>query len=338
MTIENTEFDELDEAAVDTLKPGGAAGESKAVMLDTFVQLLAQLGKEDLSYLFDQAQNRFGPNADVGVGDNSEQNRATIAAKPSAAIKEDMEDLFAGDELSEEMKEKASVIFEAAVNTRLTLELSKLAEEYTELEAALNEEFEQRLTEAREEILESTETKLDQYIEYVVEQWMEDNKLAVESGIRTDIAENFITGLHNLFSEHYITVPENKIDLVAEMKTELDEVRSQLNEALDRNIELEVEVTSTLKESILADATVGMVATQAEKLRDLVEHVEFTDADAFARKVSIIKEHQFSTKRTASTGMITESIAGEELVEDSAVPVSDPTIGAYVNAISKSKK
>lgn len=340
MTNVTTQIDnELEEAAVDTLKPGGAPGESKAVMLDTFVQLLAQLGKEDLSGLFNQVQAQYGPNADLGVPDNSEANRSTVAAKPSAAsMKEDVEDLFSGDDLSEELKEKASVIFEAAVGTRVTLEMARLAEEYTALENDLQEQFNAQLEEGVQAATTAMEEKLDQYLDYVVEQWLDDNTIAVENGIRTDIAENFIQGLHNLFAEHYITVPDEKIDLVAEMKAELDEVRSQLNEALDNNIQLESQVIEDTKDSILAEASVGLVATQVEKLRTLAEGVEFTDVDAFARKVAIIKEHHFAARKpAASTGMITESIAGEEAPVE-LVEGSTPEINAYVNAISKSRK
>lgn len=330
----------LEEAAIDTLKPGGAPGESKAVMLDTFVQLLAQLGKEDLSYLFDQVQSQYGPNGAPGAVDNSKANAASISAKPSAAtagIKEDIEEMFAGDELTEELREKATVIFEAAVNTRVNLEMARLAEEFEALETELTEQFEERLQEEVALVTEGLSEKLDQYIDYVVENWMEENKLAVESGIRTDIAENFIQGLHNLFSEHYITVPDEKIDLVAEMKAELDEVRAMLNEETDRRIELETLVESSTKEAIIAEVTQGLVATQAEKLRTLAESVEFTDVDSYARKLEIIKENYVTKKVASKTGLITENIAGEELVENAAQPVSTPEISAYVQALSKSK-
>lgn len=340
MENENNEIDtSLEEAAVDTLKPGGAPGESKAVMLDTFVQLLAQLGKEDLSDIFNQVQAQYGPNNAPGAVDMAAKNAATIAAKPSAAtaIKEDIDGLFEGEELTEELKEKATVIFEAAVNTRVNLEMARLAEEYSELETQLTEEFEEKLVEATAEITESLSEKLDQYIDYVVENWMEENALAVEGGIRTEIAENFIQGLHNLFSEHYITVPDNKIDLVAEMKAELDEVRNQLNESIDRNIELEQSLIESAKTDIIEEAAHGLARTQVEKLAMLAEGVEFTDIDSFRRKVSIIKESQFGLKKSATpTGLITESIAGEETHQE-APSYSEPSINAYVNALSKSK-
>ena len=322
-------------AAADTLHPGGAPGESKAVMLDTFVQLLSQLGKEDLTGLFNQVQAQYGPNADLGVTDNSAANRASISAK---VVKEDIDGLFDGGELSEELRDKTAVIFEAAVGTRVSLEMARLAEEYSELEATLKEEQEVLIAEQVEEIKVQLEEKLDQYLDHSVEQWMEDNKLAIETGLRTDIAENFIQGLHNLFSEHYITVPDDKIDLVAEMKAELEEVRGQLNEALDEKLELEASLTESAKDQVIAEAAKGLVATQAEKLRTLAEGVEFGDFDTFARKVSIIKEHHFGVRKPATgTGMIVESIAGEE-AEQEGVTKLDPEINAYVNAISKSKK
>jgi len=166
--------DSIDEAsAAETLKPGAGSGgtESKAQTLAAFSSLLSQLGKEDLSKLFNDAQAVFGPNKAPGAVDNSAKNKASIATK--GAVKEDVEEMFSGDELSEDLKEKAVVVFEAAVEARCIVETARL-----------EEEFEQQLDEAVAEIQEEITAKVDQYLDYVIEQWIEDNKIAIESSLR----------------------------------------------------------------------------------------------------------------------------------------------------------
>jgi hypothetical protein len=339
-TFEDTGIDEAIAEATDaanSLKPGAAPGDSKAETLSTFTSLLAQLGKEDLSKLFNDVQSQFGPNkVPGGAEDKSDSNKATVNMKPSAAIgkgawKEDVDDMFSADELSEEFREKAETIFEAAVNTRINLEIARLEEQY-------EEKFEAELQEASEQIFEDVSGKLDQYLDYVVEQWMAENQIAIESSLRTEIAENFITGLQNLFSEHYITVPDEKVDLVAEMKAELDEVKAKLNETLDQKIELEAIINEATAISILDDVSEGLAETQVEKLRTLSEGIEYSDADVYRKKLEIIKENYFSTKSKATpTGLITESIDGsdEEVTNDVHVPAQ---MKQYMSAISKSIK
>jgi len=343
--VDDNELQNVDEATAssDTLKPGAGSGgtESKAVMLDTFVQLLAQLGKDDLSSIFDAVQAQYGPNKAPGATDNSASNRATVDAKPSAASgkgmwKEDVQEMF-GDDLSEEFRDKAETIFEAAVNARINIETTRLHEELETYKQELDEAFEEALQEQAAEVFEEVTSKLDQYLDYVVEQWMEENKLAIENGLRVDIAENFITGLHNLFSEHYITVPEQKVDLVAELKAELDEVKSKLNETLDEKLQLEAVINEASAEAALEEVSEGLAETQVEKLRTLAEGIEYTDLNAYRRKLEIVKENYFSNNKPASsTGLITESIGGSEEGEEARnVPAS---MVNYIQAIKKSVK
>lgn len=341
--FDNTELEEG--SAADTLHPGAGSGggDTKAETLATFTQLLSQLGKEDLSSIFNAVQSQYGPNKAAGAEDKSAANRATVDMKPSAAVgkgawKEDIDDMFSADELSEEFKEKASVVFEAAINTRSTLEEARLQEEFEAAVEALEEEYEARLEEATTEVLEDVTAKLDQYINYCVEQWMEQNQLAIENSLRAEIAEDFIQGLHNLFSEHYIRVPDEQIDLVAEMKTELDEIKAKLNSTIDEKLELEAVVNEALREAALEEVSEGLALTQSEKLRTLAEGLEFTDEDTFKKKLNIVKEQYFTKAgKTASTGFISEAIDGsdgEEVREGYKAPGMD----LYAAAISKSVK
>ena len=325
---------EVSEAAADTLKPGGAPGESKAETLNAFVSLLAQLGKEDLSNLFTRTLEQIGKEADNIPSGAAAKNKASIDAK---TVKEDLDGLFEGDELSEEFKTKTSTIFEAAVNTRINLEMANLAEQYVELEKELTEKFEADLEEKTNEILESVTEKLDGYLDYVVEQWMEENKLAIENSLRSEIAEDFIKGLHNLFAEHYIEVPSERVDVFAEMKNEIAELKTKLNETVDKNVELQSVIDEAVKSSIIDEISEGLTETQVEKLATLAEGVEFGSPEIFTKKLEIIKENYFSTKSkpSASTGLITEEIDGSV---DESKPEVGGAMGAYLKAISKSAK
>lgn len=342
--VDNTEL-QIDEAsAADTLKPGAGSGgtESKAETLATFTQLLAQLGKEDLSKLFNDVQSQFGPNKAPGAEDKSDANRSTVAMKPSAAVgkgawKEDIDEIFGSDDLTEDFKEKASTVFEAAVEARCILEETRLQEQFETLAAELEEEFEQKLEETSTAMFEELSTKLDQYLDYVVEQWMEANELAIETKLRAEIAEGFMAGLQNLFAEHYITVPEDKLDVFAEMKAELDATKAKLNESIDEKLALQSVIDEATKEALLDEVSEGLAVTQSEKLRTLAEGLEFTDAETFKKKLEIVKENYFTEKKlSVATGLITEEIDGtDEAVNESVLPAS---MSKYVETISKSIK
>lgn len=345
----------IEEAAIDTLKPGGGsnAGDTKAETLATFTSLLSQLGKDDLSKLFNDVQAQFGPNKAPGAEDKSSSNKATINAKPSAAVgsgegsvanppqklsvREDVEEMFGTEDLSEDFKDRAEVVFEAALNTRLTLEAARLEEEFAAKEEALVEEFETVLEEQTAAIFEDVTSKLDQYLDYVIEQWMEENAVAIENGLRLQIAENFMQSLHNVFAEHYITVPDEKIDLVAEMKAELDELKAKLNEEIDEKMQLKAVIDEATKEATIDEVSEGLAETQVEKLRTLAEGIEYADAETYRKKLEIVKENYFTGKKPqASTGLITEEIDGtDELIEEGKVPAH---MAKYVQAIAKSVK
>jgi len=343
--VDAENLDQIEEgSAADTLKPGAGSGgtESKAEMLATFTQMLSQLGKEDLSKFFNDSQAVFGPGKAPGAVDKAASNRGTVDMKPSSAVgkgawKEDVEDMFAADEtLSEEFREKAEVVFEAAVNTRVTLETTRLEEEYAAAATELEEAYELALEEEAGKVFEDVSAKLDQYLDYVVEQWMEENQANIDNKLRLDIAENFMAGLHNLFAEHYITVPDEKIDLVAEMKAELDEVKAKLNEAVDEKLELQAVIDEATRDATLEEVSEGLVETQVEKLRTLAEGIDYTDPDAYRRKLEIVKENYFTNKKTSTSGILTEEIDGsDELTEEVKLPKN---MEMYAKAISKSVK
>ena len=230
----------------------------------------------------------------------------------------DLATLFDGNEdLSEEFRGKASSLFEAMVTARVANQVQNIEEGLISEAAELMEEFKADLTE-----------KVDSYLSYVIEKWVEDNALAVENGLRTDIAESFINGMKNLFAEHYIDVPEEKYDVLGEMQAQLEEVSAKLDEAIAANVELHNNNVDLMKEGVFAVVAEDLAKTDAEKFKSLVADVEFENADIFEEKLNVIKENYFPTSK--STTIV------EDKLEDEGVEVLDEsTVSKYVQALDK---
>lgn len=223
--------------------------------------------------------------------------------------------------LSEDFKAKAEVIFEAAIK-------SKLAEEIDRLEEKYNEELAEEIDSTKAELVE----KVDSYLNYVVENWMEENKLAVQTGLRTEIAEKFMNSLKDLFTESYIEVPESKVDLVDEMATEIAELEEAHNGAVAKSLEMQEELEALKRDAIIREAAEGLAQTQVEKLKDLVEDVDFEDAETFAQKVQTVKESYFTKKVTESADIEEEGDGDAPIVETSGM------MAQYLSAIQKTNK
>jgi len=252
------------------------------------------------------------------TGDMSAKNKASVS------MKEDVDAMFAGQDLSEEFKEKATVVFEAAVNTRVESIKSDLVEQY-------NESFEQAKAEIEQEIA----TKVDEYLAYVVEQWMEENQVAVESSLRTELTEEFMADLKALFEEHNISIPEDKIDVVEELAARVEELEGKLNEQVNENIELRKVTDEVAKQAAIAEVSEGLAATQVEKFEALCEGVVFEDVESFTKKLAIIKENYFpADKKTAQ--MIAEQVEDEQ--EEVAAPATTGKMAHYASAIRRTIK
>ena len=229
-------------------------------------------------------------------------------------VADDLNALFHGEELSEHFMQKAATIFEAAVK-------AKVVEEVQKFEAL----YEQRLIEEIEEIAESLETRVDAHLDYVAEQWIAENQLSVYNGIKTEIAENLMQGLANLFLENNIDLPEEQQDVVAEMAAKLDEMEEKLNEQIEVNVELNQEIGSYIKHGIIAEVSEGLADTQKEKLFNLSEGVEFMSEESFRGKIETIKENYFPKAQSNYV---------EDLVEKNQDFYEGP-MAAYVNAVSR---
>ena len=313
--------DVLDEsAASETLKPNP----TRIEMLATFTSLLAQLGKEDLSHLFNDSIKKYSPDGVPSA--TAPGGGPALGQMPAAtlgAVKEDVAEMFAGDDLSEEFKDKASTIFEAAVAARMNLETVRL-----------EEEFATKLDEAVVEVKEEMAGKLDQYLDYVVEQWIEENKIALEASVRAQIAENFMEGLRNLFAENYINVPDEKLDIIAELQAHVEELEGKLDESVNAQIKLQSILDEATMEATFDEVSEGLAATQVEKFRTLAEGIEFSDVESYAKKLHIIKDKYFSEKKEVTTGVVTEE-AEEGVDRTVEVPAH---MAHYVSAISRNVK
>jgi hypothetical protein len=223
--------------------------------------------------------------------------------------------------LSEEFREKAGVIFEAAIKAKLSEEIDRLEEKY-------EEELAEEIASTKAELVE----KVDSYLNYVVEQWMEDNKVAVQAGLRTEIAEKFMNNLKDLFVESYIDVPESKVDLVDELAETVEELEENLNKTTAQAISLAEELEVYKRDAIIREAARDLAETQVEKLKSLVEDVDFEDEQTFAKKVATVKESYFTKKSTESA-----SIVEEEDGDDDPVVTSD-SMARYISAIKKTIK
>ena len=236
-------------------------------------------------------------------------------------MKEDLDALLGGENLSEEFVTKASTIFEAAV-------IARAEEVIVEAEIALQEQFEA----AVEEIKEDLAAKVDDYLNYMVEEWMKENALAIEKGLRAEIVEDFITGLKGLFEEHYIDIPEEKVQVVEELTSKVEELEDALNEQIARGIELTKSLNEQKKIEAIYTACEGLTQTQVEKLKSLAEGVEFTTEEEFVAKVDVLKESYFRTEVKAADN----SAYDEILVEEEKKPVFiDPSMEVYTKAISQ---
>ena len=240
-------------------------------------------------------------------------------------LSDDVKALVSTDaDLSEEFKEKAATIFETAVKTRIQEQVKVLEAQY-----------EDKLSKESETIKEAMTEKVDSYLNYVVEEWMKENELAVERGIRTEIAEDFITGLKDLFKEHYIDVPEEKYNVLDDLTNQTKELEGKLNEQIEKNVNLTKEVSEFNKKQAIDEVSADLAETEKEKFASMAENVEYDSAEKFKEKLETIKESYFpKTKSEVAEDNSVDSVAANE----PAVEAGSDAMAAYTAAISKNLK
>ena len=315
----------VDKAAESGKKAGARKGDdtkqdpmpkTKAGLLSAMVGIMQGMNKESLMAMY-KAESFEDADGEAIAEKTAELNldyKADFSEDLNALVNEEAT-------LSEDFKAKAEVIFEAAIK-------SKLAEEIDRLEEKYNEELAEEVESTKSELVE----KVDSYLNYVVENWMEENKLAVQSGLRTEIAEKFMNNLKDLFIESYIEVPESKVDLVDELAENVEELENALNETTAKNISMQEELEVLKRDAIIREHSSGLAETQVEKLKGLVEDIDFDDAESFAAKVKTVKESYFTKKVTEAADIVEEDDNGETIVQASGA------MAQYLTAIQKTNK
>jgi len=240
-------------------------------------------------------------------------------------IEEDVNALFGGEDLSEEFKEKAKLVFETALN-------SKVAEVQEALEAKYQETLEERIAEEKASLSE----RVDNYLEYVADEWFTENTLAIEQGLKTDMTESFLEGMRSLFEEHYVTIPEDKYDVLESMVEKLDDMETKLNEQIEKNINLNSRLGESVANGILESVSEGLASTQKEKLASLSESVEFESEESYREKLETLRESYFSS-RTASPAAKSETLS-EGVDNSEGVEQHAPAMNAYLKSLSAFKQ
>ncbi len=240
-------------------------------------------------------------------------------------IEDDVNALLGGEELSEEFKEKAKTIFEAALNSKVK-----------EIQETLEVQYEEKLQEAREELKASLQERVDSYLEYVSQEWLDENTLAIEHGLKTEMTESFLGGMKSLFEEHYVTIPEDKYDVLESMVEKLDDMETKLNEQIDKNIGLNKRLGESTASNILESVSEGLAATQKEKLASLAESVEFESEDEYRGKLEVLKESYFSRTATESAKETSKAQTLSEGVDSTVAPASGG-MDAYLQALGAFK-
>jgi hypothetical protein len=332
---EEEELEEDSEAA-QTLKPGSKSfpdPKSKIEVMKAVIGAIASASSDELTKWNDQALALIGHEADKIPDGAASSNKHSIDANPSNAVKEsvreDLKVLFDADKtLTEEAKERLETVFEAAVTARVLIEREEMEEQMTE-----------ELSEAIEEVKGEIEEQLNSYLSYCAENWMAENEVAIESTLRAELAEEFIDGLRDLFTEHFIDIPETKTDVIEALTEKVSELEEVLNNVIDENNELKgVYVESELGDAI-EEVAEGLTVSQTEKLAALCEDIEFDgDIDNFKKKVGIVKETYFSGANGKAESEPDDFEKADNELNEEATVISDPVMRKYAAKISQTVK
>lgn len=284
-------------------------------------------GRSDLATAMQSSANEYDKIRDRVASKLAPQ---TMHANPGATFQsygEEIESILSGEDLSEEFKTKAATIFEAAV-------VARASEVIAEAEAEMIEQFDIAIDQIKEELAE----KVDNYLNYIVQEWAKDNELAIVSGLRAEIAESFINGLRNLFAEHWIDIPEEKVDIVEELTAKIESLESSLNEQFNHSVSLTKELNEHKKYEAIYAACEGLTQTQVEKMKSLAESVEFTTEEEFNEKIETIKESYLvkSDVKFADSSALDDEV---QIIEESNKNTGgyvDPEMAIYAKTISQS--
>ena len=328
-TVEDKEEEQEEEEEEVKAEEKASTPKLKSEIMQGIVDHIKGLKKEDLAKMY--GKHVLGETEkDEGYEEEEEDEEASKIKKESIDqtiedldVSQDIDALVGGEEeLSDEFKTKAATIFETAIKSKVRTELEKIHAE--------NQESSKKVA---EETMTSVVEKVDDYMNYVVEQWMSDNELAIERGLKGEIAEDFISGLKGLFEDHYIDVPDEKYDILEANLTKIEELEDKLNKQMEENVQLKKAKGELVKESMIADVADGMTDTETEKFQSLVDDVEFSDEDSYKEKLQTIRESYFGSEKEVKSQDETLTEEGtEEPVEVSG------DMAKYMSAIKKDNK
>ena len=301
---------------------------TKVGMISAAVEKLQSMKKMDVQSMVNAMMNpkeSYGKKVaeETESGDSPTLSEIIKVSKDDIDVSEDMKAMFGSEDLSEDFRDKATTIFESAV-------LSKVNEVLESATIDMNAEIEVERATARKDM----EGKLDDYLDYVVNEWVKENELAIEKGIRSEIVENFMVGLRNLFTENYIDIPEDKVDIVDEMAAKVEEQESAVNEEIEKNIQLRKEMNALKMDKALDVVSEGLTATQKEKFISLAEGVDY-EGDDYTSKLETIKENYFPQEEVVENNDVSDEEPLENLEEETKV---NGSMANYMSAISRSIK
>ena len=249
-----------------------------------------------------------------------ETTEEVVAETPEYNVEEDMTALFSGEELTEEFQEKAKTIFEAAINSKV----ATLAEE-------MEKKNEVRIVEEIETVKAALVERVDAYLEYVSDEWLQENEIAVEHGLKSEMTESFLSGMKDLFEAHYVSIPEDKYDVVENMVNKLDEMETKLNEQIERNVSLNQRLAESTADGIVSEVAEGLALSQKEKLAQLAESVEFESEESYREKLATLKESYFGQS-------VQKETSEQVLTEETASPDYSGSMAAYMSILDRVKK
>ena len=305
---------------------------TKAGMIKALYDQLNTMKKSDLSDSFTTIMG--STLAEEEEADEDEEEEKPMESKKlkkedlEIDVKEDIEAIVNGEDLSEDFKTKASTIFEAAVSAKVLSEVNQRIED-------LETSYKKEITEAKEEHLSAVTEKVDGYLNYVTEEWMKENELAVEKGIRSELVEDFMTGLKNLFTEHYIDIPEEKVDLVDDLFEKVEELEQKLDESINTSVDIKKELAEYRKAETLREVSEDLADTEKEKLGKLADGIDFEDKSQYSEKLEVIKENYFPKQQSET---ITEELENTEEEQTISESTTDPIMSKYASALTRLNK
>ena len=309
----------------DIVNKGAKPAEGAKGMKEEEIEIEGEVVAEDEQTTEDVVSEEETTTDEV-VSEEETTEEEVIEEEETIDIEADVQALLEGEELSEEFQEKARTIFEAAIKSKVA-----------EISESIKAQYEETLVEEVKEIKAELQERLDAYLEYVADEWVSENELAIEHGLKTEMTESFLEGMKKLFEDHYVTIPEEKYDVIESMVDKLDEMESKLNEQIDKNVALNKRLAESTADVIFAEVTEGLAQTQRDKLATLAENVEFESENGYREKLETLKESYFPSK-TSTPNSKSENLTEESEATDYQSKAVSSTMERYLQTMTRVAK